>query len=633
MKENGSDTSRYLDLFLSESREHMDQIEAELIRLPNDDPSTMTINELFRHAHSLKGMSASMGFGSISVLADALEDIFTLLKKKERNLGPSLRSLLMESVEKINTILASIEMTGKEPEPEIHTVHALRDVIRSGYVREEKKPMLSTPSPRSAKGRTFELEIVFMRDAPLLSARAVLTHKKLSERGDIIEMTPGLEQIRSGSFDGTLSIVIRTLLNQERLEKTIRSLAEVEKFRIIPVAEAARMQEAQEDPVLPSSVRVKTAYLDSFLDDCVELMIQRERLLRMMRKKGESEAVYEAEKMGMTIKKLHAELMKVRMLPFSYISRRFERSVRELSQSLNKTVALKIFGGETEMDKSILEEISDPINHLLRNSIDHGIEAPEARKKAGKTETGTISISLGRTGDSVIITIEDDGAGIDVEKVKRVALEAQYITKDEYRSMKESDAYVLVTIPGFSTTQKLTAVSGRGIGLDAVRTKIENIAGKMRIGPRVGGGTIVEFTLPLTVAVISAFIIRDKQRLFAIPVSNIEKTLHALPSEIIHKEQGIFITQNGTLAQILELSALLDEKDSVQSDEHARQLLIFKDGERAFALAVDEIMYRKDIIVKPLSPPLDQMRKYTGASFLEDGTIALILDIQNLLRT
>jgi len=633
VKENGFDKSKYTDLFLSESREHLKNMEDTLVRLSGKEDRPGSLNELFRHAHSLKGMSASMGYGAIGEIAHCMEEIFALLKKREIAMNSDLNSLLIGSVEKIHDMLDAIESKGKEPEPAHRHVLVLKDFMQTHEFQISREPGSANLPSRGGSGRVLEIEIGFFRDAPLLSARAVLIFKRLSEKAVILSMTPDLEQIRKGSFQGTLSIRVRTNLDQEILENTIRSVAEVERFKITPCPREQDQSEPSKDETpLPSSVRIRTENLDNFFDNLVELMIQYERLSRLIESSNIGGMLPETAKMDKTIKNLYRELMKVRMLPFSFISRIFERSVRDLAHKLKKKVALKISGGETELDKSMLEELSDPVNHLIRNSIDHGIESPAKRAHLGKSETGTINISLRRKSDSVIITVEDDGSGIDIERVKRIALQENYITEDEYRSLRSDDAYMLVTIPGFSTAKKTTAVSGRGVGLDAVRTKIENLGGRMRIGLRIGGGTVVEFTLPLTVAVISAFIIREKENLYAVPVSSVEKTTAIIPSDIVQEDGRMVTAKSGMVTQVFELGALLGETNPQTKPESPKHLLLFSAGDRMMGLAVDEIIYRKNIVVKPLLFPLDQLREFSGASLLEDGKIALIIDIRNLVK-
>ncbi|MEW5807751.1 MAG: chemotaxis protein CheA [Acidobacteriota bacterium] len=633
MKDSGLDTSKYIDLYLSEAREHLSNMESSLVKFPGEGDAAPVIHELFRHAHSLKGMSVSMGFGAIVEMAELMEEIFNLIRNREMSLSTELIDLLMDSTEKIYSMLDSIEKTKKPPEPAITHVLHLNEVIQKREIKETRKTPSEKAPAKTFSGATYDIEIYFSKDAPLLSARAILAYKKLTEEGEVLQMVPELEELKKGSFEGKLLARVRTPLDRASLEKVIHSIAEVEQFKVAPVLTTLEATgEAADETVLPSSVRVKTEHLDRFLDDLVELMIQHERLSKLIEKTGLLVAQHELEKVDKTIKDLYAEVMKIRMLPFSYISRRFEKSVRELSKKLNKKIALKIFGSETELDRSILEEISDPINHLIRNCIDHGIEDPPTRKRLGKSETGSIIISLKRQSDSIIITIEDDGAGIDIEKVKRLALQENFITKEAYDSINDASSYMLITIPGFSTVKKVTAVSGRGVGLDAVRTKIENLGGKIKIGPRAGGGTSIEFTLPLTVVVINAFIARDGEYLFAIPVTKVEKTIEIVPSDVIYDSDKALVGKDGSIIHVFDLSFVFGKPTDEKPFSRRKHLLIFKSHEKTLGLAVDQIIQRKSIVVRSLGSPLDQLREYSGASVLEDGKIALILDIFNVVK-
>lgn len=632
MNSSSLNTSKYVDLFLSEARDHIHLMEDILIRLPHEEDRVPAIQELFRHAHSLEGMSASMGYGAISHLTHVMEDIFSAIKNKEMNLTNQISHQLMESLEHIHKMLAFIEKKKTAPEPVSHYVEALKNMV-SG--KEEKTKKISAKRKivdKNGHADTYDIAIHFCHDAPLLSVRAILVLKRCSEIGQVLESSPSLKEIRDGRFEKQLLLKLQSAVSENRVRQFLTSLAEVDHFTITLAAKSIPKKADSAESLPLSNIRIKTELLDHFLDGVIEIMIQQEKLARIIGASTHYEARYEMEKMGGAIKKLYSDAMKVRMLPFSFVSRRFGKSVRELASRLNKKVSLKINGGETELDRSILEDISDPINHIIRNSIDHGIEDSITRKRLKKDKTGRITISLVRKRNSTEITIEDDGCGIDTEKVKRLAYQEGLISKEKYKHISDQEALMLVTIPGFSTVKKLTALSGRGIGLDIVRTTIENLGGKMKIRSRLGGGTSIIFTLPLTVAMINAFIVRCHEHLFAIPVSSVEKTIRVDPSEITCDERKrAFLTRDGRTKRIFDLSSLLSLAEREPVNNQPKSIFLFKVGEEWAGLAVDEILARKSIIVKPLGHPLDQLREYSGASLLERGRIALILDISNIV--
>ncbi len=630
-------TPRYVDLFLSEARDHMEQMEEIIIRLPNEEDPATAIYELFRHAHSLKGMSASMGYGAISQLTHALEEIFDALRNKELTLNHQVNHRLMESIEQINEMLISIERKNAIPEPALHHVDTLKHLmIEKGAGKDrifQPRKVFDKEALKSGhNGNLFDISIHYSSDAPLLSARAILAIKRCSEIGHVQESLPSLSDIRLGRFQHTLHMKVQSPLSEEKIKNVISSLAEVEQFSVAPDVKSLPEKGDAESSSPLSSVRIKVELLDHFLDGVMNVMIQQDKLAATLETLEHPESKQEVEKLERSIKKLYLDVINVRMLPFSFISRRFEKSVRMLAERLKKRVSLKISGGQTEMDRSILEAISEPINNIIRNSMDHGIEDPATRRELGKNETGRIRISLERKRDSTIITIDDDGCGIDIEKVKRLALKEGYITKDKYDTMPDQEAFMLVTIPGFSTIKNLSTLSGRGVGLDLVRTKIENLGGKMKIQSRLGGGTSILFVLPLTVAMINAFIVRNEGRLFAVPVLSVQKTIRIEPSEIVFDEnKKAYWTIDGKATRIFDLSSLLSQSERELSYDQPRSFLIFKLGEEYAGLVVDEILTRKNIIVKPLGHPLDQLREYSGVSLLDKGEIALILDIANIV--
>ncbi len=632
MSSNSLNTSKYVDLYLSEAREHIQLIEDIIVRLPSEENPIPAIHELFRHAHSLKGMSTSMGYGAISNLTHFMEEIFSALKNNEINLTNQIRQRLMESLEKIDGMLDFIEKKRAAPEPVPHLVQALKNLINGKEEKMERPSPIRKITNEEGRENIYDITICFYSDAPLLSARAILAMKRCSEVGKVLETSPPLDKIRNGHFERQLLMKFQSPVSDDDIEKIISSLAEVEDFTISLDTKSYPKKETSKESLHIPNVRIKTEYLDHFLNESVELMIHQEKLARIIEKSQNYEARYEVEQMEKSIKKLYSNVAKARMLPFSFLSQRFEKSVQELANSMNKKISLKILGGETELDRSILEAISDPINHLIRNSIDHGIEDTATRKRLKKDETGQIIISLIQKSDSTEISIEDDGSGINLEKVKRLALQEGYITKGKYKTIPEQEAFMLLTIPGFSTVKKLTTLSGRGIGLDVVRTKIENIGGKMKITSRLGGGTSIIFSLPLTIALINAFIVRSGEYQFAVPVSSIERTIRIPPSDIIHDEANrAFLIMDGIATRVYDLSSILLSKDEQPSNDQPKPIFIFKLGETLAGLSVDEILSRKKIIVKPLGPPIDQLREYSGVSLLEKGDMALILDISNIL--
>jgi two-component system chemotaxis sensor kinase CheA len=381
-----------------------------------------------------------------------------------------------------------------------------------------------------------------------------------------------------------------------------------------------------------ATVRIQTETLDRFLDHLGELIIQGSRLGNALWPGPEGAAAEALEALQKTLGRLRGDLMSLRMVPFEHIASRFVRSVRNLGGNLGKRVTLSIHGREVKLDRSMLEDLVDPINHILRNAVDHGIEPPDERLAAGKDPVGRITIRNTEQADSVTIQIEDDGRGMDPERIRRTAVERGFLAEEEARSLSEPEVLMLVTTPGFSTAERLTEVSGRGVGMDVVRTRIESLAGRLRITSRPGHGTCIQLRLPLTVAVIHAFLVRSGEEVYAVPVGSVRRTFEAPPARVTRLGRVPVIRLDGETVELIDLREMLDGVPGGGGRDGAPPALLFYREDRPVGLVVDAVLGKRDVVVKPLRSPLENLREFTGATILEDGRIAMILDVLNLAR-
>ena len=645
----------FLDLFVSEAREHIDGQGALLRQARSAALATGEIHDLFRHAHSIKGMAAAMGFAPMASLAHAMEDL--LHRWRDGALAPTPESidLLMRASDQLSAQLdaavARVDMPSGDP---------LRDALRAlASPAGEGTPGSAAPGgsvPVGESARSGEaagvldprphltIDVVIRHGAPLRGARAMVILKRLEEHGRILDLTPAPAVLPTPAFAGKLRIVLATNVAAERLGALIEGLPDVESCHAStrlrepdPAPAAAATAEPSGDPAAQkpeaiSTIRVATERMDHLLDGIGELILERERLLRAVAPEPGSDSGEILERLGRTVDALRDEVMAMRLLPFASIVPRLERIVRDVAGRLDRSVELHVRGTEVSLDRSTLEDMIDPLQHILRNSIDHGIEDAEARRAAGKPAEGRIEIVLSRRDDRVSLVVSDDGRGIDPQTLRRVAVDRRLLSREVAVRLSDEEALMLITLPGFSTATRTTEISGRGVGMDVVRMRVQKLGGNLIIRSHVGVGTLMEMDLPPTVTVTRAFLCRALDHVFAVPVSAVHGTLE-IRGASLQTSQGERMLQHGEdLITVLPLGGVLSG-DTAAPFPAAFPALIYHVGQRCYALGVDEILGEQQIVVKPLRHPLELLPQYAGAAVLNDGQIALILDPANLTRT
>jgi two-component system chemotaxis sensor kinase CheA len=377
-------------------------------------------------------------------------------------------------------------------------------------------------------------------------------------------------------------------------------------------------------------IRIPTASLDRFLDTLGELITWRGSLGNSLRMSDVGGAAESHLRLSRAIDHLREEVMAIRLLPFEHIVPHLNQSVRALSRRTDKQVALQISGTEVALDRAVLEEILDPLNHLLRNAVDHGIEPASEREAAGKDPTGRILLSVAREGDRVKVRLEDDGRGMDTDRIMKVAVQGGFISATQAVPLSPEEILMLTTIPGFSTAESTTEISGRGVGMDVVRTRLEKLDGRMSLQSERGAGLTVLLDLPLTVAVIEAFLIEAAGAVFAVPASVALRTLLASSASVKRARSGFFLEDGETLLPAFRPDEVLGMVREERPLPDRFPVILFAVADLRGALAVDKILERRELVVKPLGTPLEHLREYSGAALLDDGRIALILDVPNL---
>lgn len=710
--------SKYMDLFLAEAREHLSAIEDDMARLEQEPEDRPALNELFRHAHSIKGMAASMGFRTIAELAHGIEDVLDGVKQRQAGFDASMRSVLGAAFDGVDRMIEQVG-AGREPDLDVAPLlESLHGLVRPRGARADGSPSRAlsaaptgsagapaaspqapattpgsafrpaqapapapgarpvpapAPARTPARTRTVLLEIGISPDSPLPAARAAVAIKRLEARGRLISADPSLDELLGGGRPEHLTVVVESDVRADQLLAEIAKIQDLVPLgvtaidvesdsepapapppkrdgaadpgmRVVPQADPAPAPRptatgwvppaAPADPgaASPATVRIPARSLDRFLDTIGELLVQRGRLAGLLKGRSDRALDISLERLKSLVDRLYGDVMGLRMLPFETIAQRFTRSVRELASAQRKRVSFRITGREVMLDRSMLDELIDPINHVLRNAVDHGIESPAERLTAGKTESGSIAILLERAGDSVTIKIEDDGRGMDPEEIRRAALRKGFLTAEACAGVDDASALMLTTIPGFSTNDRVTEVSGRGVGMDVVRTRVERLGGRLALRSMPGTGLSVEMRLPLTIVVVQAFIVEAGGRHWAVPVSSVRRTFEILEDQVEREGVRGWARIGAERVALFDLTETLGLESRLESPPGPRQALIASEPDRSVAFTVDRIVGRREIVVKPLRQPLEELRGYSGATILEDGRIALIVDLLSLAR-
>lgn len=652
------DMSRYLDLFVSEARQHLQEAEAEISRLASGGSDAEGLNALYRHFHSLKGMAASMGYQEIAALSHAIEDLFDEIRKDARRAArPGVADLVLQGLDIISTLVeraASGEKEFPKQEALIAQVAQMAAAMKQESAPVSPAAFATKPAPKASPGadaveskaaesavssNVFRCRLQINPDADLPAARAALALRQMETFGTILTSTPPREGLGRGPFDGSLTILLSTRAPREKIVAGLEGLLDVSSYslteELLPTEAAAGKKDAglkDAEAGLPSTIRIPTISLDHFLDTLGELITWRGSLGAALKSRDLHVAAESHERLAGAIDRLRQEVMEIRLLPFEHIVPHLNQSVRALARQTGKKVALQISGTEVSLDRAVLEEILDPLNHILRNAVDHGIETPAERSAAFKDPTGRIFIAVSREGDRVRLKVEDDGHGMDPEAIRRAAIDGGFISAAEAGALSAADVLLLTTIPGFSTMQAPTELSGRGVGMDVVRTRIEKLGGHMDLRSQKGTGLTILLDLPLTVAVIDAFLVDVSGSVFAVPASVAYRTMLASRDVVRRTRNGFYLDEGGTLLHAFRPDEALGLAPDGRELARRFPVLLFRTETSHGALAVDAVLERRELVVKPLGKPLEHLREYSGAALLDDGRIALILDVPNLYR-
>jgi len=689
------DVSQYLEIFLDETKEHLQSLNTQILNLEHSPEDADTINEIFRAAHSLKGMAGTMGYKRMQALTHELESVFTEVRSGTLKVTSNMIDAIFQSIDALEEYLENIQTSADEGTNENEPLIKQLQNILAGIDEEEVKPKKEKGATKKKAAKmekqekwleipigenesnvlagakkqgknVYGLTVKIQESCLLKAARAFLVFKAVEDLGEIVTSEPSTQDIEDEKFDLIFSMIVITEYPIARIIEAAETVSEIEsvtggdmdvdlseyeeeeELEIVAVDTALQVESAPTGgggggpgpekkagkPVVNRTVRVDIEKLDVLMNLVSELIIAKNSLVSASSSEDgvdKSSGVNEQiEYLESVTTNLHESVMKVRMVPIESVVNKFPRMIRDLSKKLNKKIELYMTGEETELDRTVVDEIGDPLMHLLRNAADHGLEETAERIRTGKPEMGSIFLDAYQEGNNVVIEVRDDGAGVNVEAVKKKAIERGIISFEQGENMTEKDIIDLLFHAGFSTAAVVSDVSGRGVGLDVVKSKIEALSGEVEVKSIRGEGSTWSVRLPLTLAIIQALMVTVGGEKYAISLGSIQ-TIEDIGQEDIKLVQNSeVINLRGTVIPIIRMNEILDN-ESTKSPEDGMVVVIVKKGDKMAGLIVDELMGQQEIVIKSLGKYISKCKFISGATILGDGEVALILDANVLI--
>ena len=631
--------SRYLGLFVAEAAEHLEALGRDLVALEGT-PAAETVDSLFRHAHSVKGMAASMGLEPIAQLAHRVEDLVDAARRDPAALGRDRVDLLLSATD---AMLALVRGTGEgnAPAAQPELLGRLGEAVTAltgqspRPTRVARVDVLPTSAP-SLESRRLEIRFRVLPAAQSPGPRAFLVYKKLSALGEVSHLRPALEDLRVGAIpDGRVALTLETDGGLDAVRSALSVVPEVELVSAEPAAPeppAAPGPSASPAPEPARTVRVRTELLDDFLEMAGELLLATARLRDIGRRfpeHGRSALDEGVDRLHALVKDLHGKVMGARMTPVAVVTDQLPRAARDLARRRNKDVEVTISGAEIEIDRAILDAIAEPLLHVLRNAVDHGIEQPEARVLAGKPPRGRLKISVRRTRERVMLEISDDGRGMDADRLRAAAVSRGKLTAEAAARLSTREALLLACLPGVSTAADVSDISGRGVGMDAVKRSVEGLGGALELESQPGKGTQVTLRLPLTVAVIQLLLVRAGGEVLGLPITKVLGAVEVADSALQRSPASDLLTYGQRLVPAHDLSRLLELPASTTVGP--RPWVVMEAEEGDVALGVEALLGQEEAVLKALGRPLDRLSGLAGVTILGNGRPVFILDVPRLL--
>ncbi|SFB57274.1 two-component system, chemotaxis family, sensor kinase CheA [Cohnella sp. OV330] len=691
--------NQYLSIFIDEANEHLQSLNENMLRLEQQPEDISIVQIIFRSAHTLKGMSASMGFEDLASLTHEMENVLDLVRNDKLKMNGHIFDTLFKCLDSLEGMVQDVVGGGTGSADVKELVSQLKQIVKGEPAAPASAGQAAIASGSSELAMVathllldqyqlsvlrqsiengspaFHIEVTIREDCLLKGVRAYMVFDALERNGELVKSHPSVQDIEQEQFGHQFSVYYISRIPQQELQDTLDKISELESVSVVPLdleslseldesrSAEQQMQEAAQQaaatatatspaaaaadkpasseaparapaaaPVANKTIRVDIERLDSLMNLFSELLIDRVRLEQLASEVRRNDLTETVEHMARVSSDLQNIVLKLRMVPVDSVFNRFPRMVRDLAKSLGKKLDLVITGAETELDRTVIDEIGDPLVHLIRNSVDHGVETIEGRREAGKPETGVVNLRAFHSGNHVFIEIEDDGRGINQPKVLDIAVKKGIVSPDEAKKLSDDEINMLLFAPGFSTADKISDISGRGVGLDVVRSKIESLGGVVSVTSKAGQGSKWSIQLPLTLSIITAMLVKLGSEKFAIPLSSIVETGIVQRSAIRDLHGAKVIEYRKSIIPVLSLAAVLDSPDYSEENEQETEMLVIRKGEKLAAVLVDELIGQSEIVLKTLGKYLTNLDVISGATILGDGQVALIVDPNALIK-
>lgn len=679
--------NQYMSVFIDEANDHLQSLNDHMLQLEQSPEDISIVQVIFRSAHTLKGMSATMGFEDLASLTHDMENVLDLIRNHKLKMNSEIFDVLFKCLDALEGMVQDIVAGGDGKRDVSDLVARLKAIVSGEPVPAADGASAAAQKPPADKALdSYQLsilaqsldtgysahfiEVTLREDCLLKAARAYMVFDVLEKNGEVVKAHPPVQDLEQEKFERGFSVYYITKGDPAEIKDQIARISEIESVNMkaltkdelremdLAEQEAAAAQAVKEAPqakpqqsapapaaaakpqgqaqapkaAATRTIRVDIERLDTLMNLFSEMLIDRVRLEQLAHEIGRSDLTETVEHMARVSGDLQNIVMKLRMMPVDSVFNRFPRMVRDLARSLDKKVDLIITGAETELDRTVIDEIGDPLVHLLRNSVDHGVETVQDRLAAGKPETGNVYLRAYHSGNHVFIEIEDDGRGINRDKVLATAVKRGVLTEEESKSLTDNEVYMLLFASGFSTAEKVSDVSGRGVGLDVVKSKIESLGGHVSVQSEAGKGSKFTIQLPLTLSIIAAMLIKLGSEKYAFPLSSIVETAAVQQSAIRNVHGTRMMEYRDTVIPVLSLAKIVDSPDYSEEGETETEALIIRKGSKMAAVLVDDFIGQSEIVLKTLGKYLAGNDVISGATILGDGQVALIVDPNALIK-
>lgn len=665
------DVSRYKALFLAEATEHIRGLEESLLALEREARDKAALEGAFRHAHSLKGMAGAMGYEDVQTLAHAMEDLLEPVRRGE-GLASGAVEALLAGVDAMNGLVGAIAR-GDADRPGLGAIfERLRAPSVAGDVSQPRTPPARWTGPVApvvVGGRRFDIEASVSGRASSPAVRAFIVVRKLSALGALERCEPSVEDIRAGRFADTLRLTLHTVVDADELERTLRTIPDVDRFSIellgrdpapvtrtdglfgvprstgpvSPVASGVTATTPAPSQVVPraptplgdatqaTTVRIRTELLDRFMDSLTDLILAKAQIVESAKRLGKGELDDGLRELERAVRAVHDRVMEVRLLSVSALTDRLPRLVRDLAVRRNKRVRLEVLGSDVEVDRAVVEALDVPLLHIIRNAVDHGLESPQERLAVGKQPDGLLRVMARRERGDVVIEIADDGRGIDGERLRIAARERGLLDEAQLAGLDPQRTLELICLPGLSTASEVTDISGRGVGMDAVKSAVEGLGGRLEIASELGVGTRFALRLPVTVTVVNVLTVREAGHLYAFSTSKVERTLSASPEELsLLGPTPMYRGAAGEMPVVRLAACLRLQREAALTQP--QPLLVIASSGGPVALAVDALLGQHEAVLRPLGKLLERIEGLAGVTIFGDGRPVFLLDGARLVR-